>query len=588
MTLIAGILSRRPDAPLTDAECSALRAALGRSGDDVVAVRDARAYLAKVDIGAFGVDALRADADGSVTMVAGEPLIDPGAGRRAGTRADDTDALHAAFQRGDRDALRAARGVFAVAHYEPARGTVTLATDKLGIRPLFWWVSDDRLVFASALHVLEALPAVDKQMDVRGVTEMIALGVPLGTRTPYARIRLLRPGAVVDVSAEAVTHERYWRWDAIAESSRPIESLSAEAFARFAEGVALRRRGDLATFAYLSGGLDSRVITAALRRDGTRVVSFNFALAGTEDRVFGAQLAAAAGTIHKECDVGDPVDTQWSAIMADAWGRSPERQTTGVERPQIAWSGDGGSVGLGHVYLRPRTVERLRAGDIDGAIEAFLEGEHAHVARRLLAPTLADALARLPFDGVRDELADIHASSPLQAFYVFLMLNDQHRHLARHFEEIDRHRLEFHLPFFDSAFLEVVASVPIEERLYHRFYVRWLDNFPEYVRTVPWQAYPGHVPCPIAPPANLAYQWDPRVTARKRAMRKRQMITAARELLSAGDFPRPLLRRSYLRLTTLAHRLGVRDYDYVLDAARTYHRYWQACGGAVALPSAVA
>ena len=584
MTLIAGILSRDPRAPLGDAECEALRAALGRGGDEVVASRDARAYLAKIDIGAFGVPALRADADGSLTMVAGEPLIDRGG--HVGSRADDTDALHDALRRGDRTALRSARGVFAVAHYEPSAGAVTLATDKLGIRPLFWYVSDERLVFASALHVLEALPFVDKQMDVRGVTEMIALGVPMGTRTPYARIRLLRPGAVVRVAADGVTRERYWRWDQIAESKRSLDELSADAFARFTEGVSLRRRGDRATIAYLSGGLDSRVITAALRRDGSRVVSFNFALPGTEDRVFGAQLAAAAGTDHQECDVGDPVDTQWSAIMANAWARSPQRSAAGVERPQLAWSGDGGSVGLGHVYLRPRTVDRLRAGDIDGAIEAFLEGEHAHVARRLLAAPVADSLARLPFDGVREELAEIHASSPLQAFYIFLMLNDQHRHLARHFEEIDRHRLEFHLPFFDSAFLEVIASVPIEERLYHKFYVRWLDNFPAYVKSVPWQAYPGHVPCPVPPPADLAYQWDPRVTARKRAMRKQQMVAAATALLAAGDFPRPLLKKSYLRLTTMAHRLGVRDYDYVLDAARTYHRYWQASGGAVSLPGA--
>jgi len=64
--------------------------------------------------------------------------------------------------------------------------------DKLGIRPLYFWADDDVIVFASALRILEELPLVPKQMDLRAVTELVGLGAPLADRTPYSGISLLR------------------------------------------------------------------------------------------------------------------------------------------------------------------------------------------------------------------------------------------------------------------------------------------------------------------------------------------------------------------------------------------------------------
>ncbi|HEX6249868.1 MAG TPA: asparagine synthase-related protein [Gemmatimonadaceae bacterium] len=586
MTLLAGVVTLDGSSLPADLGGELSAALTRRSGEGTVVHRYPHAILLKLDHGTLG-DPATCTHPGAVTLLAGEPLLRVSSGSAPRSRSADTALLHDQLLSDDWSGLRETRGVFSLAHYAPDTGALTLATDKLGIRPLYCWTDGRLVAFASALRILEALAVVPKRMDLRGVTEITAFGWALGRRTPYAGVELLGAGEIRRFEGQRRRIDHYWRWEEISESPADESVLSAQLFDAFNDAIRLRLRGDRAAVAFLSGGLDSRCIVAALREQGAAVHTFNFALPGTQDQDYGARLARAAGTVHHECDVGDPVDTRWSSIMADAIASTGLESAGEVERPQCAWSGDGGSVGLGHVYLRAPVVAQVMAGDIEGAIDAYVASERAYVVNRLLQSRIAGAVESLPHRSVREELEQIQGENALQRFWIFLMLNDQHRHLSRHFEDIDVHRLELQLPFFDSDFLSVIASVPPGLRLYHRFYVRWLEHFPPYVRSIPWQAYPGHVPCPVVDSnaARLAYQWDEGVTAAKRAMRRRAMTREVAGILRSRDFARPLMRRQFLRIANLIHATGLRDYHYVLDAARTYQLYWRMSGGAVELPA---
>src|SRR5439155_551720 len=379
-------------------------------------------------------------------------------------------------------------------HYPPDAGRLTLVTDKLGVRPLYYWIGEDHVIFATAMRVLEALAEVPKQMDLRAVTEAACFGFPLGDRTPYQGVRALRAAEVVQVSGAGVARSQYWRWDDIPPARRPQQELLQEAYDRFTAAVACRRRGDRTTTAFLSGGLDSRCVVAALRAQGAEVHAFNFALPGTQDRILGAACAAALGARHHQ----------------------------GTMRPDA-------------------------------------------VLRKLLRPAVADAVADIPRRGIREELDDLRCADPGRSLHLFLLLNDQRRHLAGHFENIDLHRLEFTLPFFDSDFLQSILAVPIDLCVYHQFYVKWLDLFPAAVTSVPWQSYPGHVPCPLPIPPGLHYQWQ---AARMKAWhgpRKQALLRRAGEMLAAQRFPRDLLSKSVLRVAGWIYRTGLRDYGYVIQ-----------------------
>lgn len=570
MTLLAGAISRRGVLQRSDEWFGAMTLAISRSADErIESRRDASGFLLKLDIGAFGHPA-RYEAGSATTYVSGEPIF---AGESARNRATDTRLVHDLLAARQHSELARARGVWSAAHYDRMSRRLVLVTDRLGVRPLYWWTDGDVVAFSSTLRLLEQCPLVPKQMDLRGLAERVAIGYPLGVRTPYAEISLLRAGEVVESSAQGVEARQYWRWQDVPRSDRDIATLTRDAYDAFDAGVRLRLGADRTTTAFLSGGLDSRCVVASLRTCGADVHTFNFSRPATQDREFGAALARSAGTEHEEHTVPDPDDPRWSQMIADSRAASTAAIKSRIEHPQLVWSGDGGSVGLGHVYMRPASVERCLADDVPGVADAYLAAERATLPLRLLQPAIATGMSGALKTGVVEELERLTSYELSQSYWLFLMENDQRRHLFQHFEDIDRHRTELQLPFFDFDFLALIASVPIEARLYHAFYVAWLDEFPAYVSRTRWQAYPGHVPCPIPVDGESSAQWDLAARARSLGKRRRSVRSVGRMLLSP-DFAGSLMKRHSLALAAAMHRVGVRDYGYLIHAAEMIQRHW--------------
>lgn len=586
MTMIAGIVSRDPRVAVPASVADILSRSISRNeGDESRVFQDARTFFVKVDIGAFGEPAEIVDKAGALTLIAGEPLLTANAEQQWQNRDADARSMHDVFVRGDLSALQRANGVFSAIHYNPAKGELSLIADKLGIRPLYYYISAEFVIFASALRILEDVAAIPKIMDVRAVTEMVGLGYALADRTPYVNIRLLRAAEIVRLTDKTVTRENYWYWDQIEASDLSGDELFSELYRRFSNAVARRIRNDTATAAYLSGGLDSRCIVAALRDRDVAVHTFNFGRPDTQDQIFGREFAAAVGTIHEEAPkkTGDLVP-DYSSLMADGWRDSSRRNEPRAERPNIVWSGEGGSVALGHVHLTEKIVELMRAGEIDAVIEEHLARESAQVSPRLFRKDISARMSRLINNGIREELGKLKSNDPARSFYIQLLSNDQHRKLAKHFENIDLHRLEFQLPFFDSSLLELIVSMPIDICLRHRLYVKWLSLFPPAVTSVPWQVYPGHERCPVPVPEGLEYQWAKKYQAVEHKSRMRHVAEQSAELFGGDYFPEAVLNKRNLRIASWIHGSGLRDYQYLIGPAHTFYSYSKKCGGRYELP----
>jgi hypothetical protein len=197
----------------------------------------------------------------------------------------------------------------------------------------------------------------------------------------------------------------------------------------------------------------------------------------------------------------------------------------GPERPQLVWSGDGGSVGLGHVYLTDTVVALSRAGRIEKATEEVRRQSGAYVSTCLLRDEFGKTVVDALHDGIREEIASWRPAEPGRLFYSFLMFNDQRRHMFNHFENLDLGRIEFHMPFYDTAFITGVFREPIDAFLRHGFYMDWIRRFPQSLTDVPWQAYPGHVPCHLPLPPDLSYQWTRREGVSERRKNKRYLLS---------------------------------------------------------------
>jgi len=565
MTLIAGIFNRKGKA-LADSVCRQLAQSVSRHPDDTIeTIRKPNAFFAKLDIGAFGSHGV-IENDDAISLLTGEPLLE----KASGDRHDDLSILHEDLVARNFDRLRDASGAFALAHFRSQAASLTFISDKCALRPLYFWVSDEFVVFASALRIIEACSLVPKKMDLRGVTEIVALNTTLGDRTPYVDVHRLTPGQIIEISGDQVRYKSFWRWDQIENAGADEAARLAAVHDAFAHAVARRMRNEQSTSAFLSGGLDSRLIVTALREHGAGVHTVNFALTGTQDQFLGDEFAGQAGTIHRSIprETGDQVP-DYSSLMAGVlknWDRD-------CERPSVVWSGEGGSTTLGFVRFTESIVAQMRSGQIDSVIDWFVRDEATQVPTKMFRAHVLDDAMDTVRQGVREELGKFDAADPAWNLYLFLTLSDQARKLTRHFENIDLHRLEFQAPFFDPNLLHAVLASQLDWFLRHRFYHKLLPHFGTVAVRVPWQSYPGHEPCPLPIPPSLTYQWNQEHWANERSVKRRNIVARALRLLAESDFPNHILDRRKLRVAAWIHSTGWRDYQYAIEAAETYSRY---------------
>lgn len=584
MTIIAGVFGRKPSAQVPTSFCVSLKKIISRSPiDKPIEFRAESAFILKVDIGAFGQPAHYHCQSGSFSVLAGEPLL-IGQGLETLERDAQLEYLHSKWQQDDFECLRKASGTFCAAYYDPIEGTAHLIADRLGLRPLYYTIVGDFIFFASALRILEALTEVPKKMDVLSVTEMTGFGYPFGGGTPYAGIKMLQPCEVVTVKRSGdLKSTQYFRWDSIATSPESEEELLEEAHRRFMSAVQRRLRGDKTTFANLSGGLDSRCTVAALHSMGvTGIHTFNFSLPNTQDQIFAREFAKKIGTIHHEA-ITQP-EPDWSKLLSDAWRISSRRQDRMPERPMLSWNGEGGSVGLGYVYITPEIVRKMRSGDFSGAIETFLNQQKRVIVTRVLKPQFAIQFNGYLRSKLRREVEAINHPDQLRALCIFLNLNGPRRHLEDHFDSLDLNRIEIQMPFNDSDFLEIITAIPVDLCLYHRFYNKWLSKLDPAVLAVPWQAYPGHIPSPLPIPGDLLDQWkSPAFASHKKAL-KQALLKRAETMLADQQFPDSILSKGNLRLMQWLMKLEVRNYGYALKAALLYYDYWIRAQGRCEFP----
>jgi hypothetical protein len=175
---------------------------------------------------------------------------------------------------------------------------------------------------------------------------------------------------------------------------------------------------------------------------------------------------------------------------------------------------------------------------------------------------------------VLEEVQRLSSFAEGRRLHLFLMMNDQRRHLCQMYEDIDTSRLEPVNPFFDADFMRLILTSPIEPFLQHRFYNAWLKEFQYQLDSIPWQAYDDHAPCPLPIPEQLNSQWSDGFYSKQSLKEESTKLLAhSSRALASPMFPSGLLRRSTMRLAWWMTRTGIRDYSYLLSIASNLTRY---------------
>jgi asparagine synthase (glutamine-hydrolysing) len=290
----------------------------------------------------------------------------------------DTEVLLAAYSIWGERCLDKFIGFFAFAIHDRAQKLVFLARDRLGIKPLYYWQTAGRLVFASEVKALLASGlAGGTSVEPEAIDSYVTLGYVPGPQTLFEGVRKLEPGHYAVWRDGSLEIRPYWSLQGL----KPFTGSFEEASERFRElltdSVRLRLISDVPVGVFLSGGLDSASIVATICGELNRGIS-TYSV-GYSDHPEISELANARliarryGTEHHELvlthgDFFDALDkllhfveeplVEPAAIALLQLSAFARRHVT------VLLSGEGGDevlAGYPLYQIMPRT-ERLRSG----------------------------------------------------------------------------------------------------------------------------------------------------------------------------------------------------------------------------------
>lgn len=566
MSFIAGLVSCSAS-PLPEGHRAAFLSALPTADTSPFTYANPRALISQVDLGVHFEPGHFED-DTGVGVLAGHPLFPPELLHDAPGGCRGASAMLRASAAAKRSLAAASNGNWAGAFYRRQTGELTLTGDRLATRPLYWWSDGEVAAFASTIAFLERLPFVAVDVDLQGLLERVSLGYSLADRTPYRGVRRLLAGEMVLLEGGRQERGRYWNWAELAECGDlgPLPQATLESLQA---AVARRHDGRHRALTLLSGGLDSRVLNLLLHERGARIHSFNFSPLGSQDAELGRMFAEVIGTTHYGAPRSD-----WSilGLMTEA-SREARRTVSSQAEFGAVWLGAGGSTCSGWALPTPSIMQSMRSGDTLSAVRQHLHSDAGHlIASDLTAPARRWFTGRLESAMVEEIEKYPSTMDPGRKFFLFIVENNQRRSLDTPLEDILTHRQDVWTPFFDGSFLTQALAVPVDAGLGHAFYDRWFQLLSPTVRAVPWQTYPGHLPCPLPIPESLTYQWG--LAASPREPRSK-VLSAWAGLLGNPGFPGPVFRRSVLLARACLHTAGVRDESGSLKTGAMFKRFWK-------------
>jgi asparagine synthase (glutamine-hydrolysing) len=294
----------------------------------------------------------------------------------------DTEVILQAYRTWGPGCLERLRGMFAFALWDEETRTLFCARDRFGIKPFYYALAGDALLFASeAKALLPFLPEIET--DVEGFNDYLSFQFCLAGKTLFKGVHELPPGHFLRVRDGAAEERRYWEVFYEPDFDRTPHDFETRVQELVEESVGLHLRADVPVGAYLSGGLDSSIVaTLAASAHGAGMAGFNgrFARDGFDESGYAADVADAAGfdLLDVEIGEGDFVERIEDVVYHLDYpvagpGSFPQymvSELTAAHRKVVLGGQGGDEIFGGYVRYLIAYFEQCIKGAIDGTMHA--------------------------------------------------------------------------------------------------------------------------------------------------------------------------------------------------------------------------
>ena len=218
----------------------------------------------------------------------------------------DTEVIIHAYEEYGHECLQKFNGMFAFCLYDSRKGELFLARDRAGQKPFYYYLKGGKFVFGSEVKALLEAGCVPRECNTDVIDAYLGLRYVPQPETLFKDVYIL-PGAhygILRLKDKELRLQRYWDIDLKKGPYLSDDYYEAALAERFDEAVKLTMRSDVPVGAYLSGGIDSSLIVAAMTRHTTMLNTFSIGFNSPIDETHQArELAGALGTTHHEINI---------------------------------------------------------------------------------------------------------------------------------------------------------------------------------------------------------------------------------------------------------------------------------------------
>ena len=222
--------------------------------------------------------------------------------------ASDTEVILHQYEEDGEDCVSRFNGMFSFVLWDHRRRRLFAARDRMGIKPLYYYLGPTKLILASEIKAILEDPDVPRALDPQALADYMFCGRALGGKTMFRNIREVEPGhwLSLDLETGRPQIQKYWGLHYNYDRSRSDEAVQEELFYRLDESVKIHCRSDASLGCHLSGGLDSSTVAAlaSRHRQGLKTFSIRFTEKGFLDETrFAKAVARHVGAEYCE---GEP------------------------------------------------------------------------------------------------------------------------------------------------------------------------------------------------------------------------------------------------------------------------------------------
>jgi len=225
-------------------------------------------------------------------------------GHRWATNSDSEVIVHAYEEYGP-DCVRHLGGIFAFALWDDRERRLVAARDAFGVKPLYWWSDGRRVALASEIGALLAAGLAQPEVDRIALDHYLACRFVPSPRTLFRNVQKLPPASLLAVHEEGSPRVTSWRDPPGARLAGEQDELAAQLAEGFTDAVERQMMSDVPYGAFLSGGVDSAGVVAAMKlRAPTPPTTFTIGFPGhgdvVDERKLAAETARVIGADHHD------------------------------------------------------------------------------------------------------------------------------------------------------------------------------------------------------------------------------------------------------------------------------------------------